>query len=256
MSATRHLVAASERLYRLLLIGYPASFRRHYGPHMAQVFRDSARDACRCRGPLGLMALWAHTLNDLVATVPQEHLAELKSTGAAPYGAERSIVMALNTLGEYHPFAERLAEVLDREPSYYQLLISTEPTHRMSDLIASLALDADPNRPETALALFQELGTDVPEKHMHRWLARLRDVARRIYASTPHTEPTNITEKLLHRIYADPHLYELVAATEPGYGLLDIIESLALEVNLDEVEDMIKLMHQLCGAPQASGTLI
>jgi glutamine synthetase adenylyltransferase len=256
MSATRRLVAVSDRLYRLLLTGYPASFRRHYGPHMAQVFRDSARDAWHRRGLLGLMALWTHTLSDLVATVPQEHLAELRATSAAPYGAERSIVMALNTLGEYHPFAERLAEVLDREPSYYQLLISTEPTRRMSDLIASLALDADPDQPETTLALFQELGTDVPEEHMHRWLARLRGVARRIYVSTPRTEAISITEKLLQRIYADPHLYELVAATEPGYGLLDIIESLALEVNLDEVEDMIKLMHQLCGAPQASVTLI
>jgi hypothetical protein len=91
---------------------------------------------------------------------------------------------------------------------------------------------------------------------MHRWLARLRDIARRIYASAPHAEATNITEKLLHRIYADPHLYELVAATEPGYGLLDIIESLALEVNLDEVEDMIKLMHQLGSPPRASGAPI
>jgi hypothetical protein len=53
----------------------------------------------------------------------------------------------------------------------------------------------------------------------------------------------------------------LVAASERLYRLLllgypDIIESLALEVNLGKVEDMIKLMHQLCGAPQASGTLI
>jgi hypothetical protein len=161
--------------------------------------------------------------------------------------------MALNTIGQHHPFAERLAEVFDKEPSYYQLLISTEPTHRMSDLIASLALDADPDQPETTLALFQELGTDVPKKHMDRWLARLRDIARRIYTSAPPAEPTNVTEKLLRLIYADPRLYELVAASEPGYGLLDIIESLALEVNLDEVEAMVELMHQLSGRPRLSG---
>jgi hypothetical protein len=95
MSTIQRIVAASDRLYRLLLFGYPASFRRQYGPHMAQVFRDSVHDAYHCRGMIGLMALWTHTLSDLVATVPQEHLAEPKSRSAAPIGVERSIVLSL-----------------------------------------------------------------------------------------------------------------------------------------------------------------
>jgi hypothetical protein len=209
---------------------------------MAQVFRDCVRDACRHGGLLGL---WLRTLGDLLATVPAEHLSALQS-------AKRSRMMTWNTGVEDHPFAERLAEVLDREPTYYQLLISTEPTRRMSDVIDCLAIDGDWEQPEVTLALFQELRQDVPEADMDRWLSRLRDAARRIYASEPGAEPTDLTDKILRLIYADPHLYELVAAVEPGYGLLDLVESLALEANLDEVEPMMALMRELCRESRVS----
>ena len=154
--------------------------------------------------------------------------------------------MAWNTGVKDHPFAERLAEVLDREPTYYQLLISTEPTRRMSDVIDCLALDGDWEQPDMTLALFQELRQDVPEVDMDRWLTRLRDAARQIYASAPDTEPTDLTDKILRMVYADPHLYELIAAVEPGYGLLDLVESMALEMNLEEVEPALALMRELC----------
>jgi hypothetical protein len=240
MSPARWFLAASDRLYRLMLVAYPASFRRRYGPEMAQVFRDCARDACR-RGDL--LRLWTRTLGDLLATVPAEHLAALRRV-------ERSRVMTLNTGVENHPFAERLAQVLDREPTYYQLLISTEPTRRMSDVIDCLALDGDWEQPEVTLALFQDLRQDVPEADMDRWLTRLRDAAQRIYAE-PEDESVDLTDKILRMVYADPHLYELVAAVEPGYGLLEVIESLALEMNLEEVGPALALMRELCREPLA-----
>jgi len=235
MSSTRWLLAISDRLYRLLLKGYPASFRRRYGSEMAQVFRDCVRDADQSGSLLGL---WVRTLGDLLTTVPAEYLSALQSV-------ERSKIMAWNTGVENHPFAERLAEVLDREPTYYQLLISTEPTRRMSDVIDCLALDGDWEQPEVTLALFQDLRQDLPDAEMDRWLSRLRDAARRIYAE-PRDEPANLTDKILRLIYADPHLYELISAVEPGYGLLDLVESLALEANIDEVEPMMALMGKLC----------
>ena len=86
---------------------------------------------------------------------------------------------------------------------------------------------------------------------MDRWLTRLRDAARRIYAE-PRDEPANLTDRILRMVYADPHLYELIAAVEPGYGLLEVIESLALEMNLEEVEPSLALMRELCREPQAS----
>lgn len=119
MSSARWLLSISDRLYRLLLVGYPASFRRRYGPEMAQVFRDCVRDASQNGGLLGL---WIRMLGALLTSVPAEHLAALQ-------GVERSRMMTWNTGVENHPFAERLAEVLDREPTYYQLLISTECTN-------------------------------------------------------------------------------------------------------------------------------
>lgn len=41
-------------------------------------------------------------------------------------------------------------------------------------------------------------------------------------------------------------MYELIAAVEPGYGLLEVVESLALEMNLEEVEPSLALMRELC----------
>ncbi|MBN1814351.1 MAG: hypothetical protein JXA14_21100 [Anaerolineae bacterium] len=240
MSPTQWFLIASDRAYRLLLVGYPASFRRRYGPEMAQVFRDCVRDA-RQHG--GLLGLWVRTLGDLLATVPAEHLAALQSI-------ERSRIMTWNTGVENHPFAERLAQVLDREPTYYQLLISTEPTRRMSDVIDCLALDGDWEQPEMTLTLFQDLRQDVPEVDMDRWLTRLRDAARRIYASELGDQAASLPDKILRLIYADPHLYELVAAVEPGYGLLDLVESMALEMNLEEVEPALALMRELCREPR------
>lgn len=241
MSSTPRLLAISDRLYSLLLIGYPASFRRRFGSEMAQVFRDCARDASQHGG---LLRLWIRTLGDFLTTAPAEHLAVLQ-------GGERSSKMAWNTGVQDHPFAERLAEVLDREPTYYQLLVSTEPTRRMSDVIDCLALDGDWEQPEVTLALFQDLRQDVPEAEMDRWLTRLRDAARRIYASGL-DEPASLPDKILRLIYADPHLYELIAAVEPGYGLLDLVEGMALEMNLEEVEPALALMRELCKEPQAA----
>jgi hypothetical protein len=64
----------SPRVYRFLLLAYPAQFRREYGPLMAQVFRDSCRFQRRQDARLGLLRLWLQTFLDLIQTVPHEHL--------------------------------------------------------------------------------------------------------------------------------------------------------------------------------------
>ena len=69
---------ASERFYALVLKAYPAEFRREYGPHMAQVFRDCDRAAKRRNTTNGLIQFWLIILLDLVKTAPQEHLANLR----------------------------------------------------------------------------------------------------------------------------------------------------------------------------------
>lgn len=66
------LLVLSERVYRALLILYPADFRQDYGQYMAQVFRDVCRDVYRCGGASELLKWWAATLFDLVQTVIEE----------------------------------------------------------------------------------------------------------------------------------------------------------------------------------------
>ena len=67
------LITLSERIYRALLILYPAEYRLEYGTLMAQIFRDVSRDAYRSQGALGLAFWWCATLFDLTRTVIEQH---------------------------------------------------------------------------------------------------------------------------------------------------------------------------------------
>lgn len=66
------MLAFSERIYRALLLLYPADYRREYGGQMAQVFRDVCRDRYRQAGLVGMALWWCATLLDLTFTVIEE----------------------------------------------------------------------------------------------------------------------------------------------------------------------------------------
>lgn len=68
------IVSFSVSTYRLLLVFYPNAFRREYGSHMAQVFRDTCLQTLQRDGPPGILALWALTLFDWFKTLVEEHL--------------------------------------------------------------------------------------------------------------------------------------------------------------------------------------
>jgi hypothetical protein len=70
------LLAACDRLYRTFLLAYPRAFRREFGPHMAQAFRDCCRQAQGERGAVGILILWVPTLRDLAITALLERLSE------------------------------------------------------------------------------------------------------------------------------------------------------------------------------------
>ena len=67
-------VAVSVRVYRLLLAAYPSEFRREYGPHMLQLFRDCSMRTYAHGGSPGMLSLWIDTLRDFVRSVVEEHL--------------------------------------------------------------------------------------------------------------------------------------------------------------------------------------
>ncbi len=62
----KRAITISDRIYCLLLHAYPVSFRVAFGSRMAQVFRESCRDALHQRGLAGLLPLWFQALDDLL----------------------------------------------------------------------------------------------------------------------------------------------------------------------------------------------
>jgi len=72
----------AQKLFQLLLLAYPAEFRREYGPHMTQLFRDCYRAEEKQLG-----RFWLETVLDLFRAAPREHLERL--------GRENSIMKNL-----------------------------------------------------------------------------------------------------------------------------------------------------------------
>ena len=68
------VITLSLFCYRLLLLFFPARFRREYGHHMAQVFRDCCLKTYRMTGFPGMFSLWVLTLFDFLKTVIEENL--------------------------------------------------------------------------------------------------------------------------------------------------------------------------------------
>ncbi len=62
----------AARIYRTLLLAYPAEFRHEYGPEMAQLFEDRMRSERPLR-------LWLDVLADIALNAPREHWSILVS---------------------------------------------------------------------------------------------------------------------------------------------------------------------------------
>ena len=70
-------VNASERVYRILLCGYPTGFRRRFGKEMFQVFRANCREAHRATGNSGVLRLWPPILWDWILTAAREQISNI-----------------------------------------------------------------------------------------------------------------------------------------------------------------------------------
>jgi len=68
------VIAISAKVYQALLVAYPAKFRKEYGSHMSQVFRDCCLGIVRQSGYFGMLKLWAFTFIDLLSSALAEHL--------------------------------------------------------------------------------------------------------------------------------------------------------------------------------------
>ena len=64
----------SERIYRVLLLAYPAAFRRAHGREMVQLFRDTYRDAAGQDRVAGRRGFWLALLIDWAQTSFRERV--------------------------------------------------------------------------------------------------------------------------------------------------------------------------------------
>jgi len=67
----------SARLYRALLLAFPAPYRRAYGDEMARTFRDLCRDAWRAGGAGNVFTLWPGAVRDLLLAASAERVGGL-----------------------------------------------------------------------------------------------------------------------------------------------------------------------------------
>jgi peptide/nickel transport system permease protein len=75
------------RLYRRLLVLYPARFRHEYGRDMVQVFQDRLRDEATTGRPGRVAVFWFWAVGDLVRTAPRERMrAMVEERGAISGG--------------------------------------------------------------------------------------------------------------------------------------------------------------------------
>jgi succinoglycan biosynthesis transport protein ExoP len=72
------VIAVSEKIFRHLLVAYPAAHREEFGEPMTQLFRDQCRDAWNLSRGWGLAWLWLRVLPDVVGTSFMEHLDTIK----------------------------------------------------------------------------------------------------------------------------------------------------------------------------------
>lgn len=229
------------RLYRWLLRLYPPAFRQEYESEMMQIFTTCCRARLAARQRWSLLVFCWRTLLDLFFTAG----AEWWRVWTRPLDIERSPLM-LQPVDEHRPFMEEVTSVMDGQPDYYQLFVTQiESLQSVGTVADCLLLDADTSDPNALSAFFQAGVNGSPESGTPRWLARLCTAVRQSLHDVSPGPSATVANGLIQRIYANPTLFELIAAEEVGQQLVDVVESLALDGNSEEIDEMLALMQQL-----------
>ncbi|MCE7985403.1 MAG: hypothetical protein DYG89_29870 [Caldilinea sp. CFX5] len=241
MTGETHHLAFALCAYRFLLRIYPPTFRQEYGLEMGQVFQTTCLVRLQQRGWRGLVLYCLYAFIDLLLTASQEWW----RVCTADPGLERSRIM-LRPVDEFRPFLEEMTTALERQPTYYPLFVTKiEALQSVNTVADCLALEGDLADATTLFTLFQSAGEGMPPATTPRWLARLCEAVRQSQVDVADAPAAEVTGHLIRRIYADPDLFELIAAEEVGQQLVDVVESLALDGNVEEIDQMLALMQQL-----------
>jgi hypothetical protein len=242
----------SDRLYGVLLTAYPADFRQAFGGEMRALFRACCRDAAR-EGRVALLAVWLSAMGDLTKNALLERLSGAPQNEKA--GKRMTLAVNNRTLLAWqggvgnNAFGKRLADVLSHNPTYSDLLVPDEPPRQVLDVVDSMALDADPARPDAAVTLFEQLCQDLPPEESDALVRQLRESMWRAGAEEAVERAAEsgdtLTGELLRRVYADPALFGLVASVGADADLADLLDVLALDARADDVEEALGLVRQL-----------
>jgi len=83
----------AQKFFQLLLLAYPAEFRREYGTQMTQLFRDCYRAEEHRPG-----RFWLSTISDLIRTAPREHLERLEKENSIMKNLRRDALALIGSL--------------------------------------------------------------------------------------------------------------------------------------------------------------
>ncbi|MEZ4670411.1 MAG: hypothetical protein R3E39_21095 [Anaerolineae bacterium] len=89
------VVAASDRLYRLLLHVYPRSYYDEYSTLMAQTFHDMAAADYASHGMCALARVWFTTIGDLAISATKEHFSERSGRQIVSQKSIMALILAL-----------------------------------------------------------------------------------------------------------------------------------------------------------------
>lgn len=119
----RWTVRLSVQLYRRLLVAYPHAFRRQYGKHMEQVFRDCCREATHAEGAFGLWRYWLVAFGDLIVSALAERRREefrMSRTAWIRLGSVAAIVGGVMAALVQIPYIIQILYSLDDPYEYVQ----------------------------------------------------------------------------------------------------------------------------------------
>jgi hypothetical protein len=89
----------SLRVYRALLLLYPAAFRTRFGEEIVQLFGDQLGEAGGGPARLGNAATWARGLGDLIVTATAERLRGDRTIGDSPGEPPSGAIRLLGIIG-------------------------------------------------------------------------------------------------------------------------------------------------------------